>query len=389
MNGSKRTRANYRIISLAVLVALACTNLSANDIVPMRTYRVTVQNLTEGQALTPPVIATHAYGFRFFTVGQAAGPELQAIAENGNSGPMNALLSADSRVLSIAESSEGPLVPASNPGNTSFTDAVTLMTDADPSARFLSAVSMLICTNDGFTGFNSIPLPEGGTRVLLTSGYDAGTEMNTEDYADLVPPCQALFAVTSGKMGTDQSNPALAENGVVAYHGGIQGTADLPATRDWANPVAKITITSVDPLADRFSATLSGAGEVPPVFTFATGSATFRLREQSQELDYELNVSDISGVLQAHIHHGPPNENRGVVAFLYGPQSASGMLKGELASGTITAADLRGDLAGNWDGFVAALRNGETYANVHTADNPGGHIRGQIGAVPRGGTSMP
>jgi hypothetical protein len=388
-NKRQNRKISHKIVGLGIVVAMLCSSLSAVENGNLHMYLVTIQNLSDGQALTPPLITTHSYGLDLFSVGSPASAELRAIAENGNYGPMNKLLGTETRVLEAVESTAGPLVPVSNPGGTDFTDSVSLKIAADPCARYLTWISMLICTNDGFTGLDGIPLPAEGSRVLLTSAFNAGTEMNTEDYADLVPPCQALFGVTSEKTGTDQTNPALAENGVITYHGGIQGVADLqPDIHDWANPVAKITITAVDEQADRFSATLSGAGEVPPVFTFATGSAKFRLHTDSQQLDYELNVCDISGVVQSHIHQGLPGENAGVVAFLYGPASASGMLKGELAYGTITAADLRGDLSGDFEGFVSALRNGELYVNVHTADNPAGHIRGQIGVIPHGRAMM-
>ena len=389
VNLSKKTRTIHNLAGLAIVAILLCSSTFAAGNNNMHMYLVTIQNLTEGQALTPPLVTTHSFGLDLFDAGSPASAELQAIAENGNSGPMNKLLGTDARVLDAVESTAGPLVPASNPGNTDFVDSVSLKIAADPCARFVSWVSMLICTNDGFTGLSSLPLPAGGSRVILTSAYDAGTEMNTEDYADLVPPCQALFGVTSEKTGTGETNPALAENGVIAYHEGIQGTADLAQEdHDWNNPVAKITITAIDEQANRFSTTLNGAAEVPPVFTFAGGSANFRLHMQRQELDYELIICNISGVTQAHIHNGLPSENAGVVAFLLGPQDASGFLNCKFTSGTVTADDLIGDYEGDWEGFVTALLNGELYVNVHTHENPPGEIRGQIGSSALMGSPM-
>jgi len=355
----------------------------------LHTYRVTVQNLTDGQALTPPLVATHSYGTHIFMVGQPASTELQAMAENGNTMPLHDLLMATDGVLDIVEGTTGPLVPASNPGNTEFTDATDLLITADRSARFLSLASMLICSNDGFAGLNSVLLPEAGARIILTSGYDAGTETNTEDFADLVPPCQGLIGVSSGEVGTGASNPALVEDGVITYHPGIQGSADLLVdVHAWSNPVAKITITRIDETATRLIAHLSGAGEVPIVHTFATGWATFKLNDQRKDLDYELQVRDISGVTQAHIHYGLPGKNGGPAAFLFGLVDPIGLVNGELSSGTITEADLLGDFAGDFEGFAQALRNGQFYVNVHTADNPPGAIRGQIGAVPSLGRHM-
>ena len=121
-------------------------------------------------------------------------------------------------------------------------------------------------------------------------------------------------------------------------------------------------------------------GEVPIVRSFGSGVATLELNEQRRDLDYELHVKNISGVTQAHIHYGLPGKNGGVVAFLYGLESASGLINGELARGTITEADLIGDFAGDFDGFVQALRDGQFYVNLHTADYALGELRGQIGA---------
>ncbi|MGH2547258.1 MAG: spondin domain-containing protein, partial [Actinomycetota bacterium] len=39
---------------------------------PLRTYEVTITNLTSGQPLTPPVVATHNGGLHVFEVGEPA-----------------------------------------------------------------------------------------------------------------------------------------------------------------------------------------------------------------------------------------------------------------------------------------------------------------------------
>jgi hypothetical protein len=79
-----------------------------------------------------------------------------------------------------------------------------------------------------------------------TAGYDAGTELNTEDFADIVPPCQELIGVSSGEPGTGTSNPALAQGGVIAHHPGIQGGSDLvPAIHGWTDPVAEIKVEAI------------------------------------------------------------------------------------------------------------------------------------------------
>jgi hypothetical protein len=125
---------------------------------------------------------------------------------------------------------------------------MTFTIRADKGAHRLSWASMLICTNDGFTGVNSLSLPKkaGDSVTALTAGYDAGTELNTEDFADIVPPCQGLIGVSSGEPGTGDSNPALAEGGLIHHHPGIRGGADLlPAIHGWTDPVARIDVTAI------------------------------------------------------------------------------------------------------------------------------------------------
>ena len=58
-------------------------------------------------------------------------------------------------------------------------------------------------------------LDVGAERTYYGVAWDAGTEINTEDFADLVPPCQALNGVSSDDEGTGASNPALEETGMM------------------------------------------------------------------------------------------------------------------------------------------------------------------------------
>lgn len=209
-----------------------------------KTYRVTITNLTAGQPFSPPVLVTHSKRTSIFTVGEPVSEGIQAIAENGNNGPILAALAEDANVHQVVEGS-APLVPANDPGSTGFENSMTFEITAHGRARFLSIASMLICTNDGFTGVDSIRLP-GYKKTVYSAGYDARTEANTEDFADIVPPCQGLIGVSSGDPGTGTSNPLLAETGVAIPHAGIVGGIDLlPQVHNWSDPVAKIEIERV------------------------------------------------------------------------------------------------------------------------------------------------
>ena len=209
-----------------------------------QTYKVTITNLTAGQPLTPPILVTHTRRTGIFTVGEAASEGIRQIAENGNGAVLLQALGEDTQVHEVVTGAT-PLVPANNPGNTGFGSSETFTITAQGRARFLSFASMLICTNDGFTGLDSIRLPHNKITVY-TAGYDARTEANTEDFADIVPPCQGLIGVSSDDAGTGMSDPLLAEGGIVIPHAGIHGGVDLvPQVHDWSDPVAKIEIQRI------------------------------------------------------------------------------------------------------------------------------------------------
>jgi len=230
------------VVVLALVLALLTASMGFAE-AESTTYSVTVSNLTDGQPLTPPLIATHRPSTGLFTVGHAASFELKEIAENGNLGPMLAALADNQHVSETVVAVAGdppPLMPG---------QSVTVEISESLGAKWLSFASMLICTNDGFTGLDTVRLPQtvGQTITLTADAYDAGTEMNTEDFADLVPPCPALTGVASDDPGTGMSNPALAEGGVIHHHAGIQGIADLdPNIHDWSNPVVMVEITRTD-----------------------------------------------------------------------------------------------------------------------------------------------
>ena len=209
-----------------------------------KTYKITITNLTAGQPLTPPILVTHTGRTGIFKVGEAASEGIQQIAENGNAAPLLQALGEDTQVHDVVAGT-APLVPANNPGGTGFGSSETFTITTHGRARFLSYASMLICTNDGFTGLDSIRLPNH-KKTVYTAAYDARTEANTEDFADMVPPCQGLIGVSSDDMGTGMSNPLLAEDGIVIPHVGINGGVDLfPEVHAWSDPVTKIEIERV------------------------------------------------------------------------------------------------------------------------------------------------
>jgi hypothetical protein len=113
----------------------------------------------------------------------------------------------------------------------------------------------------------------------------------------------------------------------------------------------------------KFHATLNGASEVPPKSTGGTGSVDASLNTATKVLTYTLTYTGLSGPATAAHFHGPApvGANAGVLVPLNPPLASP-------VKGTATLTDAQ----------VTALEGGNVYANVHTAANPGGEIRGQL-----------
>lgn len=115
-----------------------------------------------------------------------------------------------------------------------------------------------------------------------------------------------------------------------------------------------------------FEARLSGANEVPPVNTEASGRAVLVLDDTTNTLYYRVMVSEILTITAAHIHESAPGVNGPVIFPLY--TGAGEFDPSNPISGTLPLSDDE----------VNSLANGDYYINVHTNANPGGEIRGQV-----------
>jgi hypothetical protein len=132
--------------------------------------------------------------------------------------------------------------------------------------------------------------------------------------------------------------------------------------------------------ATEFRAQLSGANEVPPVTTAATGAFEAEIVNNDQAIEFRLEAQNIVNVTAAHIHVGGATVNGPVILFLF-DATTDGPFTSPV-TGTLTAADLIP--AGGVNTFAEAIANiraGNTYVNVHTTANPAGEIRGQLIAV--------
>jgi hypothetical protein len=130
-----------------------------------------------------------------------------------------------------------------------------------------------------------------------------------------------------------------------------------------------------------FAANLTGQQEVPPVDTQATGHTILvQNLPQNQTVHYFVNVTGIQDATQGHIHSGVEGENGPIVVTLFNFDSPQSEV---FEKGNITASNLEGPMQGKTiPDLIAAMKNGSTYVNVHTEQNPNGETRGQLVDIP-------
>jgi hypothetical protein len=189
-------------------------------------YRVTVANLTPpgSQPLSPPLLVVHSSRADVWSVGDIASHGVAAIAEDANNAVLESALTGFPGVRSVATGAGGPIPPGTS---RSFT--------VETAGRFdrLSLLTMLVNTNDAFTGLDALHL-RGRPTTVSTAAYDAGSERNNERTTHIPGPCC--------------NNPFVRdpEGHPIAMHEGITGRGDLsPATYGWTGAAARITVERV------------------------------------------------------------------------------------------------------------------------------------------------
>ncbi|SHH34642.1 spondin domain-containing protein [Ferrimonas marina] len=228
---------NLRALTLATLVAAPLSQA--------QTLTIDVTNLTQGVYFTPLLLTAHDAQYNLFRVGEAAIPELQAMAEGGDIAGLVTI--ADSiGAVSAANPAEGLLGPAMT------TQAVL---EDVVAGSVLSVTAMVLPSNDGFVGLDSWTVPEEpGTYMVYLNAYDAGTEANDELLIEGggAPGMAGMPAIPGDFGGTGGTGVTTEEpNATVHIHRGTLGDTD-PAgglsdadarIHRWLNPVARLTIT--------------------------------------------------------------------------------------------------------------------------------------------------
>lgn len=112
-----------------------------------------------------------------------------------------------------------------------------------------------------------------------------------------------------------------------------------------------------------FTTQLRAANEVPPNVSPGTGSVDAVLDKNTNLLRWKVSFSGLTGAPTAAHFHGPAAIGANAGVALGWPAPIRSPMEGRATLTPAQAADL---LAGRW------------YANIHTARNPGGEVRGQM-----------
>lgn len=212
------------LLGLALTLTVALTAASATaDSSAQRSWRVTVENLAPAgsQPLSPPLFAVHGKRVDVWSVGGIANHGVAAIAEDANNAVLESALGQVAGVRDVFTGGGGAISPGESRSYT---------VDGRAGRDRLTLLTMLVNTNDGFTGLDSLQLRAKRT-VLHRMAYDAGSERNNELRAFIPGPCC--------------NNPFVRdpEGALIAPHAGITGAGELdPAVYGWDEPVARITI---------------------------------------------------------------------------------------------------------------------------------------------------
>ena len=148
-------------LAVGVLPSFASTVEAAHPV----TFRVTIMNTTDPeQILSPGAWLLHDEPGAFWARDGMASLAIERIAEVGSPAEAVSALGA------------GELGAAPAPGST-----IVFEVSAEP-GDLLSTANMLVSTNDGFVGLQSVALFDGETplsQTLELRAYEAGTEENT------------------------------------------------------------------------------------------------------------------------------------------------------------------------------------------------------------------
>jgi hypothetical protein len=214
-------------------------------------FTVQLTNLTYSQPFSPAAIVLHEPGYNAFIDGEPASVALEQLAEGGNPAELMAEALAATQYLD-AVTTDGATPPRSK-GSVS-TLLVPLL---DIDNLRISFTTMLVDTNDAFTGLNATDISNmavGQTMSFMAPTWDSGTEANTETASTMPGPAAGAAGGGGASAGFDAARDDLFD--LVHFHRGVLTNANaddaskeglstsvLTEADRWDNPTSRIVIT--------------------------------------------------------------------------------------------------------------------------------------------------
>ena len=256
----------------AAVISLAAAQASAI------TLKVTITNIapTGGVYLTPVWVGFHNGSFDSYDGGTASAAELEALAEDGNTGPISGVFAANGTLVATGTTQTGTRVQSTlggliAPGTSAMG---TFSVDTTGANRYLSYASMVLPSSDYYVA-NGNPLAHDLSGLTIGSSTsffigapgtvnDAGTEVN--DFATSAG--NPLFGIAGGQTGANQGADEGGVNTNVASPfasflnqpvGGVAGELDF---NNYTNGIARVDVEAVPlpaPIA-MMGAVMVGAG---------------------------------------------------------------------------------------------------------------------------------
>lgn len=202
----------------------------------MASFEVTITNVTHGQPLSPPALFLHTSDVTSWMTGASASTELEVLAESGSPAE---LLAATNTLSNMA--ADAVIMPGAR---VSYTLTAELAAESENDVE-LTVVSMLVNTNDAFTGVQNWAVGEMeimDSMKALTPIYDAGTEANTETAATIPGPAGGGEGYNMERMDTDKVSM---HPGVVTQQDGYADSA-LTQAHKFDNGGMVIVVTRVE-----------------------------------------------------------------------------------------------------------------------------------------------
>jgi hypothetical protein len=209
----------------------ACGSNDGASEVKMASYQITLTNLSNNQPLSPLSALLHDGNYQAWSIGSAASEGLELLAEGGDN---SRFLTDYAEMLISYESGAAPVGPGSS-------DSIMIMGEISSDMQ-LTFASMLVNTNDAFTGltgFDLAALEVGQESQYDLPIYDAGTEDNSELQGTIPGPAD----------GGEGFNTARDDVDVVTRHPGVVSQDDgysasvLDQSHRFDSPIARLVIT--------------------------------------------------------------------------------------------------------------------------------------------------